>query len=418
MSSAADIYSEHLRSVRERLIRASIDDPALVVFTSGLARVEEILRKPLRIVILGEYNSGKTSVADLLIGDGLLPTSVVSNTSVPVLISYAPSPALYGIDQNETRIRIDSDTDSEDALTDLAYSAIQIALPLDRLRNYQILDTPSSVNPGTFVADADIVIWCTVATRAWTESERIAWSNLPKRCMRNAILVATHRDSLRTTEDCESVEQRLRQQTGDMFRGLVLVSAGASDHAPRGDATRAGELRDTVSVVANRILERKAQKAGKIVRRLSRLTFHEFAKREVRPEAVSLLSSWELHSGSLLEHLAKGNKSVDDTIKDLLTSYALFAERLRPGVVTGESELPATKGVISASMSLPMNGPAATRRVLMLASDLTGLLRMLAGTSIYLHPDTRLQYQAARSLLLSLADLDGDFDALGRMLHT
>jgi hypothetical protein len=133
MTVAAQAYGDELQKVRERLGQTTISDPALTVCLSGLARVEEVLRKPLRIVILGEYNSGKTSVAGLLIGEGLLPTSVVSNTSVPVLMSYAPAPALHGIDRNGTRIRIDSDDD--DALTDLSYRALQVALPLDHLRD-------------------------------------------------------------------------------------------------------------------------------------------------------------------------------------------------------------------------------------------------------------------------------------------
>lgn len=414
------MYCDQLRSVGERLGRANLSDPALGACVAGLARVEEVLRRPLRVVILGEYNSGKTSVADLLLGHGLLPTSVVSNTRVPVLITFAPSAALYGFDRNQTRIRVDSDSD--DALTDLPYRALQVTLPLDRLRTLQILDTPSSVNPAVFVADADIVIWCTVATRAWTESERIAWANLPARCLRNAILVATHKDSLQTKEDCEQVTLRLRQQASGLFREVVLVGAESADRASREGAREetggsGADLRDAVQRVADGILERKTQKAEKIVRRLARLTFHEFASREVRTEATILLAAWNNHARGLVGELAGGRKNVPDTIETLLTSYALFAEKLRPGVVTGDS-IPASSGrALAAPVRWPAQSSAATRLVDTLVSDLTGLLRMLAGTSTYMDPATRFEIQATRSVLLSLADLDGAFDALSRMVR-
>jgi hypothetical protein len=51
-----------------------------------------------------------------------------------------------------------------------------------------------------------------------------------------------------------------------------------------------------------------------------------------------------------------------------------------------------------------------------LKSDLTAVLRILATSSRYESPDVREQREAARATLLSLADLDGAFDALGRWL--
>ena len=87
MNSVSLQYPDRLRAARERLIATNITDEALNVCIAGLARVEGALRRPLRIVVLGESNSGKTSVTDLLIGQGLLPTSVVSNTRVPMLVT-------------------------------------------------------------------------------------------------------------------------------------------------------------------------------------------------------------------------------------------------------------------------------------------------------------------------------------------
>jgi hypothetical protein len=73
--------------------------------------------------------------------------------------------------------------------------------------------------------DGDIRIWCTVATRAWTESERVYWSGLPRRNWRNALLVATHKDALEEAGDAAKIEWRLRAAAGEMFRDIILVSA-------------------------------------------------------------------------------------------------------------------------------------------------------------------------------------------------
>jgi hypothetical protein len=416
MNRPSDQFGEQIRRTRERLVRTNISDPALSACISGLERIEEALRRPIQIAMLGEYNSGKTSVVDLLIGDRLLPTSVISNTQVPVLIGHAETAALFGIDRDGTRIRIDGDAD--DPLTDLSYRALQILLPLERLRGYQLLDTPSLTDPATFVGDADIVIWCTVATRAWTESERAAWANLPKRCSRNAILVATHKDAMQTDEECEQVAQRLRSITDGQFRGVVLVAAeGAQDEEPQDDLwSGAKALRSSIKQVADGIAERRTRKAERIVRRLARLTFHQFARGEVRPDATRVLASWDTHTKALLDQLVEGKKSVPATIQDLLSGYALCAERLRPGVVSGDSIPASSSRALTAPVRWPEQTTITAHLVEMLASDLTGLLRMLAGTSVYMDPSLRHQYQTVQAIMLSLADLDGAFDALGRML--
>lgn len=419
MSRESVDFSERLKAARERLIATNINDPALAVCIAGLERLEEVLRKPLRVVVLGENNSGKTSVTDLLIGQGLLPTSVVSNTHMPVLISYADSAAVYGVNYEGRRIRIDGDNE-DDALTDLSYRALQVSLPIDWLRNYQVLDTPPSLPPSAFVDDADIVIWCTVATRAWTESERAAWVALPGRCSRNALLVATHKDGLDTDDDISYVTQRLRSLTSGQFRNVVLVDGeAASDEDGTADDGWSGadDLRAAVGRLASEITDRRSHKAEKIVRRLARLTFHHFGSDEVRPEAVALLQRWETHTGQLLEQLQQGRQTVPEAIELLLASYAVFAEKLRPGVVRGDDTIAATTSrALATPVRWPRQTTAAARLVQTLASDLTGLLRMLSGHSSFTDPAVRAEYNAARAIVLTLADLDGAFDALGRML--
>lgn len=419
MSMVSVEFAERLRGARERLVATNINDPALAVCIAGLGRLEGVLRKPLRVVILGENNSGKTSVADLLIGQGLLPTSVVSNTHVPVLISHAETAAVYGVNYDGMRIRIDGGNDDDD-LTDLPYRALQVSLPIEWLRGYQVLDTPPSVSPSAFVDDADIVIWCTVSTRAWTESERAAWMALPGRCSRNALLVATHKDGLDTEDDIAYVTQRLRSVTYGQFRDVVLVDGENASEADRpADLGWSGadELRGVVGRLASDIMERRSQKAEKIVRRLARLTFHQFASDEVRPEAIELLMRWETHIQQLLELLRQGRQTVPEAIEALLVSYAYYAEKLRPGVVRGDDTIAGSR---SRSLTTPVRWPrqttAAARLVQTLASDLTGLLRMLSGHSTFTDPAVRAEYHAARAIVLTLADLDGAFDALGRML--
>src|SRR5262245_32589969 len=89
-----------VENARSQLAAAKLPDKAVTYCIDGLERMERVLARAPRVAILGEVNSGKTSIADLLLGAGLLPTSVVANTQVPVLIRYADSTTLFAVTQD------------------------------------------------------------------------------------------------------------------------------------------------------------------------------------------------------------------------------------------------------------------------------------------------------------------------------
>lgn len=410
-------YGRTLRAARERLRNLNVDDPAIPGFLIGLTRIEERLRRPLRVVVLGEYNSGKTSVTGLILGKGLLPVSVLSNTGMPVHVGHGSEPALFGIDNNGNSIRIDTAAaDDDDPLTDLSYRAIDLRLPLPWLQDHHILDTPATLTPAVFTADADIVIWCTVATRAWTESERNLWTSMPPRVRKPAILVATHKDSFYSDEDCEQVLRRLRSMTAGLFRQTVLISAASDDgnsEPPVSVSEDTALLLSAIDASAQMINERRLLKARRIVQRLARLTVHEFGRNAVHPESAAHLSSWQALTDRTLDDHRTGKLTKPQAVRALLFAFAHTAEALQPGVIhqtttispkpDSEADTPSTTAVMSGNTA-------------MIRSDLTAVLRMLASTSRFESPQTREQREAARATLIALADLDTVFASLARWL--
>ena len=406
-------YAGQLRAARERLQNLNIDDPAIPACIDGLTRIEEMLRRPLRLVVLGEYNSGKTSVTGLILGHGLLPVSVLSNTGMPVHVGHGLEPALYGINHDGIAIRIDGAGD--DALTDLAYRAVDIRLPLPWLQHHHVLDTPATLTPAIFTPDADIAIWCTVATRAWTESERNLWSTMPPRLRKTAIMVATHKDSFYSDEDCDQVVRRLQSMTAGLFRETVLLSAAPpedADLAPAGPEHHAGILHAAIDASGHIIRRRRLEKAKRIVARLARLALHEFGRNAIRPETADLFARWQVLTTRALDEHREKHLPVDQTLRALLHAFSMAAETLQPGVIrtaARTAEPPAETGP---------NPSATPASPVTLRADLTAVLRILASTSRYESPQTREQREAARATLLALSDLDTVFAQLSTWLTT
>ena len=54
MSRASEQFLAEIRDARERLIETRLTDTALTYCIAGLSRIEEALRRPVRVVILGE----------------------------------------------------------------------------------------------------------------------------------------------------------------------------------------------------------------------------------------------------------------------------------------------------------------------------------------------------------------------------
>jgi hypothetical protein len=181
------------------------------------------------LALFGEFNAGKSSVINLLLGRDVLPTAVLSTTRRPTYLRYAAAPLFEAISADGKREPI-----APDGVKTLAQKGVrhfEIGLPNKLLRDFVVLDTPGFADPYNdpqctldVLEDVDICIWCTLATQAWRQSERQTWLSLPARLRAHGILVATHIDSLSHPTEHERVRTRLERETSDLFGDIVLLS--------------------------------------------------------------------------------------------------------------------------------------------------------------------------------------------------
>jgi hypothetical protein len=403
------------RDARVRLEELRLSEPAVKVCAAALARMEKVLSRPPRVAIMGEVNSGKTTVADLLLGGGVLQSSVVTNTHVPVLIRWADSLSLDVVTQ-QGKLRLTQEK-LDELPSGLQLKRIEIGLPNERLAAFEILDTPGGYVPVIGGPDAQIFVWCTVATRAWTESERAHWSSLPRRCWRNGLLVATHKDALANSGETARVEQRLRGATSGMFRDVMFVGAGRTPRRvlpldESGSGQSEEDLLDRVADRASEISNRRARKAERIIRRIARLTFHRLAPGPMNAEAAAILKAWEADCARLLTGVGGSPESVARVIEALLARFAHSLSEARTGrpgprtPVTVPDKGPPGRG--------PFPVPAARRYAALIGADLTALLRIDLAQWGLRDPTMYHDYAEARSILLPLANLDATYSELGR----
>ena len=204
-----------------------------------VGRLGQRLLRPPRIVLLGEFNAGKTTLANALIGAEVLPTSIHANTRVPIHLHYAerPSFALECCD----RIRRPLTEPTLGLLGSGQGRLLHVGLPVERLRHFEVIDTPGLASGATHLDDlvveacrrANIAVWCTASTQAWKASEEAAWSALPRRLHERGVLVATQADALNTDRDRERLVARLHEEAGPRFAGVAMIAGAAADEIRR-----------------------------------------------------------------------------------------------------------------------------------------------------------------------------------------
>ncbi|MBM7069118.1 dynamin family protein [Actibacterium sp. 188UL27-1] len=204
------------------------------------------LSGPPRVLIAGEFSAGKSTLANLMVGADLIPTSVLANHIPPVEFSHGEVGQAHAA-WWDTRVDVTFDTLDFAGLTAVEPDYIRLNAPSPFLEKIRLADTPGTSDPATLVdlmqsvaRHSDVMIWCTNAVQSWKESERRTWSELPERLRQHSVLVVTHMDLPAIRKGRQRVLDRLNRLAGDDFTQIIPFSAPDA-----GRAISAGVVTDT-----------------------------------------------------------------------------------------------------------------------------------------------------------------------------
>lgn len=143
-----------LSALRDALVRFGASSENLAPLERSLEQLDEIFL----LVVVGEFNAGKSAFINALVGEPVMEEGVTPTTAQVTLLRYA--------DQRSTSA--------------LSTQFITVGAPADLLRTIHIVDTPGTNAvireheriTSEFVPRADLVLFVTSADRPFTETER------------------------------------------------------------------------------------------------------------------------------------------------------------------------------------------------------------------------------------------------------
>lgn len=214
-----------------------------------LAALQTDLSAPIRVAVVGEFNAGKSTFINALVGADVAPTGVLPTTATLHWLRFAPDAfariVLVG-EQDRVVPHHELKATLERVSAHSRVSQVYIYAPLERLRLVEVIDTPgfNAPNPEHARAaerafdEAHVVVWLLDATAPFKASERMVLAAIRERKI-PTVVVVNKSDRVPKGElgaVLSHVEVSLRQEQIPHLGRPVALSARQALKGKLGDA--------------------------------------------------------------------------------------------------------------------------------------------------------------------------------------
>ncbi len=177
-----------LSDVLDQLIQHAANDVRLTEFVPGIQRVSSQLEAPLSMAIVGEFNAGKSTIVNSLVGESVLPTGVLPTTAHSGILKYGPRKAArvfdmeggvkeVGLDEAKKLMKTNAD----------AIEHLEFIYPHPALRIVEYWDTPgfNAANERheevarRALESAEAILWVMDANQVLSQTEFDLIDNIP-----------------------------------------------------------------------------------------------------------------------------------------------------------------------------------------------------------------------------------------------
>jgi tetratricopeptide (TPR) repeat protein len=228
--------SEGLRSTLLGLERFVGVHESLRPLTGVALQMAQDYDRPLLVAVMGEFNSGKSTFVNALIGETIAPMGVTPTTATINLLQYGQRKKVRVVWRDDREELVDWDALAS-YLAGLSHDQaaavrwVELLYPAEELLRVNVVDTPglNSMIPQhertarEMLRHADVVIWLFSADQAGKQTEQQALGWIEQLGLKT-VGVVNKLDRL-TPAELARVMAHLQEEFGSLLSGLMPVSA-------------------------------------------------------------------------------------------------------------------------------------------------------------------------------------------------
>ncbi|MDC0660774.1 hypothetical protein N6L27_22440 [Leisingera sp. SS27] len=202
---------------------------------SGTGTLLEQLEKPVAVTLFGLAGSGKSSVANLLLGSQVIPAGV----SLPTLqISGGGTAACSGVLADGSGFSLPGFDTGALAARGAVFAEAQLPLPALNQISLLEISAPDAAALERAVPWAaqrtGIALWC---TQDFTSAEQAAWARAPEQMKDGAFLLVTKADEMASQDRLAPALAAIQDAASEQFNGILPLAALEAQAARAPDGT-------------------------------------------------------------------------------------------------------------------------------------------------------------------------------------
>ncbi|MDD3324346.1 MAG: dynamin family protein [Sulfurospirillaceae bacterium] len=231
------VFDENLVGFLKKAKHLLLDEamrPSLEL-KEALNRLKMRAEEPMKVAIVGQFSSGKSTFLNALLAQKILPTGITPVTSKVNYIRYADEIKIRirykdGRDEYRDISSINRFTDQRGEVEDIAY--LTLYAPLEMLKDIVFVDTPGlnsqvqtdTQTTKTVLQEVDGIIWLSLMDNAGKLSEVEALKDYLGAYQNKSLCVLNQKDRF-TDEQIESAMHYVKGALGEFFSDIVAISA-------------------------------------------------------------------------------------------------------------------------------------------------------------------------------------------------
>lgn len=191
------------------------------------------LNAPLKIAVIGQFSSGKSSFLNALLGQNILPSGIIPVTAKVCEICYGESAFLQINYKDGTQELTNVDFLATQSKKIAQIDSFKLYAPNEILRHITFLDTPGFNSQNAQDTDisnnilqaVDGIIWLSLIDNVGKNSEKEVLNNHIKKFKSKSLCVLNQKDRLKNDNEINTSLQYAKTAFSGIFEDIVAISA-------------------------------------------------------------------------------------------------------------------------------------------------------------------------------------------------